>query len=420
MKTTCRELLGRVLQVNRPIRLRNFASRPHFRTGAIVRFALALVIGASCVIGFVWSLEPQGTVSPDEAKAAADHPVRAAVAAAHEALQAPPAPADAFIVKALAQENLAWLLGDRESYKQAVEGFTNAIEAANPRPEYLLGRGRCYYKQAIGLKEWTLLDKAADDLKKAINKPLQKGDQVEALYWLGLVYGKKNPAEEEVVKSYMTQAAKLAELDGSFTGSYAYGLEAIAQWGEFNLEKASKPNGGQSLQPAIDQFERQRQFADKCKNEKHLFWACNRIRYIGERFYEVPNQPLKAYRLYQKGLPTKIADATDAHVRLLNSRNALLAKPNARFQQELRDVKPPAAELIRDAEHCLKLVSRQPRHQWISDQDEMEANLAAAFCYHNGRDKDNALKYLRAALGFPQDPTIKPLLDKFLEDWSKE
>jgi serine/threonine protein kinase/tetratricopeptide (TPR) repeat protein len=346
--------------------------------------------------------------------------LRRALGEANEALKGPPAKTEeAFLAQGLILEELSWLLGDHDSYDEAIEAFNKAIQMGGQKPTYLLGRGRCYYKRAVGRQEWGNLKDAATDLKTAIDKKLSDKEEVEAQFWLGMVYSKQPSQEEKQIQTALMRSVKLAEAEKSFKGPYAFGLESLAQWAEFNLKKASEKQGDNSLDIAIEHFVRQGKYAEEAKNEKHQFWAWNRLRYIGVIYFESKHQPFEAYKVYQKGMPAKISEATEARVRLLNGRNALLASPLEEYQQALKNVQPPAEELIRDAEHCLKLVNREPRHHWIEDADVYDAYVAAAFCYHHGKKNEKATEYLRKALTIPQPEEKNKYVKKFLEDWSK-
>src|SRR5262249_8816553 len=131
-----------------------------------------------------------------------------------------------------------------------------------------------------------------------------------------------------------------------------------------------------------------------------------------------------AYNVYRRALPANISDTTEAHVQVLNGRNALLAKPSKDIQNALRNVpnKPTPEQLIKDAEHCLKLVAKvpgKPRHPWILDKDEWEANVAAAFCYHQANNNAKAIQFLDAALKLPQNPDAKKHLEGYRDEWNK-
>jgi hypothetical protein len=343
-----------------------------------------------------------------------------AVSEADEALKDPAQPDYALIAKALALEYQAWLMGDQDSYAEAINTYTKAIDKGERKPEYLLGRGRCYYKRAVGGKDYAVLKDAAVDLKAALQKTLPGSDEVEAYYWLGMVYYKMIPRDDVGLKESWQHAFTIAK-GKSFKGNYAYGLEALAATAEFNLEQYTKTRADETLRAAIEQFTDQGTYAQKAKNDKHEFWAWNRLGYIGINYYESDKQYVKAYEVYQRALPANINETTEAHVRVLNDRNSLLARPSEDIQKALRNIpkKPTPDQLIKDAEHCLTLVMTKPRHIWIYDDDVRQANAAAAYCYHQAKDDAKAVKLLEEALKYPQPANEKEVLEGLRNEWKK-
>jgi tetratricopeptide (TPR) repeat protein len=321
------------------------------------------------------------------------------------------------VAQGLAMEDLAWLLGDRTSYADAIKSFTQAIDQNGQQGKSLIDRGRCYYKCAISRDELALLREAQEDLKEAIKKNPPKGQKVEALYWLGLSFSKQLVPEFDQAQNYMAEAVQITEQDGTFSGSFAYGLEALAALGELALKRNEEDpgNGEAYLTTATAYFDKLGQYARRCENEKHEFWAANRMRTIGE-IYELKNEPVKALTVYQKGLPADLGKALVAHVRLLSVRNALFTK--LVFKEALRNHKPEGAALLADARRGLELALK--KHQWTVPRDRAESYLSAALCYFENGERGIAFNYLDRAMEMSPDPLLSELIKERKKDWERK
>jgi tetratricopeptide (TPR) repeat protein len=340
---------------------------------------------------------------------------------AEAALNDPACQAEGFFIKATLLEEYAWLLpGNGESYAEAIQTLTKLIASEGAKPMYLIAQGRCYYKWAVDFKNSVYLKDAAASLQQALAEALPESTAVEGYFWLGMVYGKMTPPDEGGLKENLNQAFKLAVKQGSFQDNFAFGLGALAATGEFNLDKYKELHLTRYLQSAVDAFAQMGQYARNAKSEKYEFWAWNRLGYIGFR-YEEKQQYVEAYGVYQRALPANISDTAEPYVQLLNRRNALLSKPSTEIQNALRNVadKPTPEQLVKDAEHCLSLVTKKPRHRWILDDDVRGADMVAAFCYHQANNNAKAVEYLNEALKFPQDAEAKKLLEGYRDEWKK-
>jgi tetratricopeptide (TPR) repeat protein len=367
------------------------------------------------VLSFVVVLSPvwfTSTVAGQEppVKARTEAPANAARdgARAREA-----APDFAAIARGLALEDVAWLLGDKESYRPAIAAFTDAVNQPGAPAKSLVDRGRCRYKSGVSQNNEEDLKEAINDLTKALAQKLSDELKVEACYWLGLTYAKEEPPDYEQAKKYLLQASDVAAKEGTFRGGFAYGLEALAAWGETALKRSEEAGDDKDkvalLGSATDTFDKLGRSARKCGNEKHVFWAANRMRTIGE-IYEVRNQPVDALAVYRKGLPADFRDAGPAHVRLLNVRNALFTKD--KFKEALKD--QPARNLIQDAQYAIELAGK--KHQWLFPRDKAEAHFSAALCYQSAGDTERALAELDKAEKASTDPVLTPSIQKAREN----
>jgi serine/threonine protein kinase/tetratricopeptide (TPR) repeat protein len=319
------------------------------------------------------------------------------------------------MARGVALEDLYWIFADPRHYHEAITAYDNAIKHGGNEPKYLLDRGRCHYKRADKDKDADALANAVTDLKQALELGLAGAFRVEGLHWLGMAYQRRpNPVEAE--KAF-AEAADLAETDGSYRGSYEYGLEALVQHAELIWNRVmgkSAKVAGKDIERLLDISEnlaREAKRARPSRVDHFAFWATHLFVRIGEQLEDKDDDPVAAYKAYSRGLPENLNEAVSAHVRLVTARVGLFGKQ--KFAQRLQKVRP-LSEMLQEAEQGIQLAQRD--HKWIYANHQAEAYGAAGMCFYEAgknppanapagqarKHKEQAVVYLKEAVSrFP-------------------
>src|SRR6202011_1854639 len=140
---------------------------------------------------------------------------------------------------------------------EAFEAYSEAIKRESTlQAKYLIDRGRCSYLRAVRLSESPHMNKARVDLEAGLAKALPPDQQVEARYLLGMVYRFQPEPDYEKAEDCFTEAAQLAEKDGSFEKLYANVLPALGQLADMSIERAK-------IDTALKAADRMSQAADR-------------------------------------------------------------------------------------------------------------------------------------------------------------
>jgi serine/threonine protein kinase/tetratricopeptide (TPR) repeat protein len=213
----------------------------------------------------------------------------------------------AFTAEGNALEDIAQFLGENpgETFGLAVQAFGKAKERRQDLAKSWLDLGRCEYKwAALGRHDDAQnLKNAIYDLKKVGTLGPETMEAAEAFYWLGKLYGmqKEFPQADAAFRQAIDLAWKLERPDDWMVYSN--------DWAQLAIEQArlNPKNAGALLAECRKRAEA------VLKHKGRVPWSAELVGLS----YELDGKPKEAAAAYRRGLPEKVGDADEAHLRLL-------------------------------------------------------------------------------------------------------
>jgi tetratricopeptide (TPR) repeat protein len=281
--------------------------------------------------------------------------------------------------KGIALEDLAYQVGDKARYPEAVAAYSEAIKSRKSQAKFWIDRGRCEYKWAAFGGEPGQFREAREDLEQALRLKPGPVEEAEACYWLANVAWWHKPADFARADEYFQRAVVAAER----AASPAWELVARREGATLALARFGQDPAPDFLNTARERAVRLAAFARARRDEATLLQASSLVRDVG-RALEAANKPAEALKLYQSALPANPLAATAAQLPLLNARNRLFVSPA--WQEALKDDKPAPEVLLKQAEHGVALADDPS----LAAADKAEAFGAAGLCYQDAASQSEA------------------------------
>ncbi len=319
-------------------------------------------------------------------------------------------------------------------YGQAVKADDAAIgKTGNKNPEYLLYRGRCYYKWFYASADQARLKSAEESLTAALTGGLAPARQSEAHQWLGRCLALQKPPDYARAVQELNLAFSSATPDKSAPGaktamevalntnSCKMALEALGFVGDRALSlyqsggKATDRNTCLTCCESLARYSRA--FGDELADQ-YEFLGADLLTKFGVAALERKVSTDDVIASLKKGLPANLSETRFTQVKLLNLRNILLLKPflartdqfskqdTATLEALLKDIDLDINLAKGDMERYMRLCALaygNPENRKVCEQTyrtdvPFAARLSAAQCCLLLKKKQRGLDYVRQAL----------------------